>query len=174
MIMKKIFSLLMIALVFVGCSSDDDGDDNVALQGDWKLTAFRSEQAYDLNNDGTMSNDIMAETNCYQNEKVTFNSNGTGAVFSTSYADIELILEVGTTNSYVYDVTCVQESTTTALNWTQNGNSVAITMEGVSFSGVQDGNKITFTVPEGFHIQVEDGDDIVWISETLTMIYTKQ
>lgn len=173
--MKKVFSLLMIALVFVGCSSDDDnGDNGVALQGDWKLTSFRSQQAYDLDNDGTISNDIMAETNCYQNEKITFNSNGTGADFSTSYADIDLVLEVGTTNNYIYEVTCVQENTTTAFNWTQNGNNVAITAGGVSFSGVQDGNKITFTVPEGFEVPVQNGDEIIWITETLTMIYTKQ
>jgi len=71
--------LLAIALVFAACSSDDDSNDTTAnLEGTWKLTAFNTENAYDLNEDGTTSTSVMDETSCYQNETITFNADGTG------------------------------------------------------------------------------------------------
>lgn len=173
--MKKVFGLLLITLIFIGCSSDDDnGDNGVALQGDWKLTSFTSQNAYDLTGNGIISNDIMGQTNCYQNERITFNANGTGADISTSYLIIDLELSAGSITEYEYSFDCVNENNTTAFNWTQNGNNVAISMDGYSFSGVQNGTKINFTIPNGFEIPILQDGTVVWTTETLTMEYTKQ
>ncbi|MEX2349317.1 MAG: hypothetical protein WD554_00405 [Flavobacteriaceae bacterium] len=171
--MKKVFSLVLFAVLFASCSSDDDNN-RVAVEGTWKMTAFKSENAYDLNGNGVISNDIMEETNCYQNETVVFNANGTGAEFSTSYPEITLELVAGTTDEYEYSVECIEEATTTAFDWSQNGDTVTITQQGVTFSGAQDGNKLTFAIPSGFTIEVEEGDEVVTIQENLTMEYTKQ
>lgn len=163
----------MIALVFIGCSSDDD-DGGVSVEGTWKLTAFRSQNAYDLTGNGVISNDVMGQTNCYQNERLTFNANGTGADISTSYLIIDLELTAGSISEYEYSFECISENNTSAFTWTQSGANVTVTTDGFSFTGVQNGTKITFTIPNGFEIPVEQGDEIVWITENLTMEYTKQ
>tara|TARA_R110000850_G_scaffold277058_1_gene421944 strand:+ start:189182 stop:189739 length:558 start_codon:yes stop_codon:yes gene_type:complete len=173
-IMKKVFSLVLFAVLFASCSSDDDNNNTVAIEGTWKMTAFKSQNAYDLNGDGVISNDIMAQTNCYENETLVFNSNGTGANLSTSYADITLEVVAGTTDEYEYSVACVTESTTTAFVWTQNGDTVTLTDSGVTFTGAQDGNKLTFAISNGFEIEVEEGDGVATVTETLTLEYTKQ
>ncbi|MEX0996740.1 MAG: hypothetical protein WDZ45_06810 [Flavobacteriaceae bacterium] len=171
--MKKVFSLVLLAVLFASCSSDDD-DNGVAIEGTWKMTAFKSQNAYDLNGDGVISNDIMGETNCYQNETLIFNSNGTGANMSTSYAVISLEIVAGTADEYEYSVDCVNENSTTAFTWSQNGDTVTVTESGVTASAAQDGNKLTLVVPNGFEIPVEQGGGTATVTENLTIEYTKQ
>jgi len=170
--MKKVFSLVLFAVLFASCSSDDDN--SVAIEGTWKMTAFKSQNAYDLNGDGIISNDIMGETNCYQNETLVFNSNGTGANLSTSYAEISLELVPGTTDEYQYSVACINENFTTAFTWSQDGDVVTVTESGVTASAVQDGTKLTLVIPNGFPIEVEQDGVIVELNENLTIEYTKQ
>src|SRR5690606_8985173 len=98
-----------------------------------KMTAFNTENAYDLNGDGTISSDVMGQTNCYQNETIVFNSNNTGAEMSTSRLDINLELVAGSANEYEYNVECVSENSTKAFTWTNNGNTVIITQLGSAF-----------------------------------------
>ncbi len=171
-IMKKVFSLVLLAVLFASCSSDDDN--GVAVEGTWKMTAFKSQNAYDLNGDGVISNDVMGETNCYQNETLIFNSNGTGANMSTSYAEISLELVAGTADQYEYSVECINENSTTAFTWSQNGDTVTVTESGLTASAAQDGNKLTLVVPNGFEIEVEDENGIATVNENLTIEYTKQ
>lgn len=171
--MKKLVTLILVAAFFVSCSSDDD-DNQVAIEGTWKMTAFKTQNAYDLNGDGIISNDIMGQTNCYQNETLVFNANGTGADFSTSYPDITLELVAGTTDEYEYSVECIEESTTTAFTWTQNGDSVIVTQGDSTLTGTQVGNEITFSLPNGYQIPVEQGDGTAIITEDLTIVYEKQ
>lgn len=171
--MKKLLSLLILAAIFVSCSSDDD-DAGVAVEGTWKMTTFRSENAYDLNGDGTISNDIMGQTDCYQNETLVFNSNGTGADVSTSYPNIQLELVAGTTDEYEYNVECMEEATTTAFTWTQNGETVIVTQPDRVLTGTQEDDEITFTAVNGFTIEVEQGNGTATVTEDLTIIYQKQ
>jgi hypothetical protein len=171
--MKNLLSLILVAAIFVSCSSDDD-DGGVALQGTWKLTAFNTQNAYDLNGDGIISNDVMGQTNCLQNETLVFNETNTGAEMSTSRINIELEIVTGTTDEYEYSFECLNVAETTAFTWTQNGNTVVITQGIITFSGTQTGNEITFFIPNGYAIPVEDGDEIVFVNEDLTMVYQKQ
>ncbi|NCT16707.1 MAG: hypothetical protein COZ75_10180 [Flavobacteriaceae bacterium CG_4_8_14_3_um_filter_34_10] len=171
--MKKVFSLLMVAMIFAACSSDDDNA-NVSLEGTWKMTAFKSENAYDVNGNGTISNDIMQQTNCYQNETVVFNANNTVAFVSTSYADIELVLVAGSTTDYEYNITCVNENDTTAGTWSQTNNTVIITDAFGVYTATQTGSTLTFVIPNGFPIEVTQGSGTATITEDLTITYEKQ
>lgn len=170
--MKKVFSLVLFVVLFTSCSSDDDN--GVAIEGTWKMTAFKSQNAYDLNGDGVISNDIMGQTNCYQNETLVFNSNGTGASFSTSFAEIELVLVSGTTDQYEYSVECVIENFTSAFTWTQDGDNISITEFGQTDTGVQNDDKLTFVINNGFSIDVAQGSGVVTIDEDLTLEFLKQ
>ncbi len=173
--MKKFFGLLFIALAFTACSSDDDSNNTTSLQGTWKMTAFNTENAYDLNNDGTASTSVMDETNCYQNETLVFNADGsTGSAIATSYADIELTLVAGTTDEYEYSVTCVSEDDTTPFLYTQNGNNVTLSFGGDSQTLTLSGNTLTYVFEEGFFIEVDNNGTTTTVTEDITFVFTKQ
>ena len=173
--MKKLFGLLFIAIALTACSKDDDNNNtSVSIEGNWKLTAFETENAYDLNNDGIPSKSVMDETNCYQNEIVNFKADGTGSAISSSYADIELTLVIGTTDEYEYVINCIPEIDVTSFTYTQNGTNVTMTVEGETVIATLSGNTFTYVIQDGFFIDVDDEGNTITLTEDLTFVYTKQ
>ncbi len=173
--MKNLFGLLFLALAFTACSSDDDSSNaTVSLEGTWKMTAFNTENAYDLNNDGTASTSVMEETNCYQNETMVFNADGSGTINNTSYADIELTLVAGTTDEYEYNVTCVSENDSTPFVYVQNGNEITLTLAGFTETATLSGNTLTYVIEEGFFVEVDNNGTTVTVAEDITFVFTKQ
>ena len=65
--MKKLFSLLFISLLFLGCKSDDN--DNVeeqgqlAIIGNWRLVDWYDDVPRDINGDGNASTDLYSQWN---------------------------------------------------------------------------------------------------------------
>lgn len=172
--MKKIaFTLLMATLLF-SCKKDDDGNTQVSVEGNWKLTAFTTETGFDFNEDGTASNNVMSETNCYQNETVLFSGNGSATSTNRSYADITLELVAGSTTEYEYSVTCVQETEINTLSWTQSGNTISITESGETITGTLSGSVLTIVIPSGFFVEVEETGGTGFTTEDVTFVYTKQ
>ena len=172
--MKKIVFTLLIASMLFSCKKDDDGNTEISLDGTWRLTAFTTENAYDLNEDGTSSNDVIAETGCYQNETLVFNSDNTGTATTRSFADISLELVTGSTTEYEYSVECIQETDDTAITWTQTGNTVVVSGLGVAYTGTVAGSTLTITIPSGFIVEVVEGSGTGFTTEDITFEYTKQ
>ena len=143
------------------------------LVGTWLLTAWNGEEPIDLNNDGTESTNFLEEMDCYNNETIVFNDDNTGVAMSTSYADIEIFIEVGTTNSYDFTVTCIEEVENTNVTWSQSGNTVTITDPSGSSDWTLDGNTLSITIPEGFTV-INTDDVTVSVIQDLTFVYTKQ
>ena len=172
----KIIALLLISILTFSCSSDDDEDGvTTSIDGTWKMTSFLSETAFDINQDGTSSNDVIVDTGCYQNETFTLNTDNTGTVNSTSYADFYLELVIGTTDEYEYTFECVLEDDSYEITWSQDGNSITVLEGGVpSLTGVLSGNTITFVIPNGYFTEIVENGVIVEVTEDLTIIYTKQ
>ncbi len=144
----------------------------VSIVGTWKMTAWNVPEGQDINQDGITSNNLLDEMDCYNNETILFNSNNTAVSTSTSYADIELNLVVGTTNEFDYSITCVPEIETTDLTWTQTGNIVTTTALGASTNLTLNGNELSFLIPEGFTVVSDDSSTTV--IQDLTIVYTKQ
>lgn len=166
---------ILFGALFTACSNDDDGGSNgTSVEGNWRLTAFTTENNYDINEDGTATNDFMMETNCYSNETITFNSNNTGTVTSRSFADITLELVSGSTTDYEYSVDCVQETDNTTIVWAQSENIVTLTGPGIVYEGLISGSTLTFVIEEGVFIEVEDGSGTATTTEDITFVYTKQ
>lgn len=172
----KILALLLVSVITFSCSSDDDGNTNSTPEGTWKMTAFLAETAFDLNGDGSASNDIIIETGCYQNETFVLNADNTGINISTSFADIYLELVVGTTDEYEYIIDCLEYNDTFSFNWSLDGSTISLNEEGESSYavGTLSGNTITFVIPDGYYNEVEENGTIVEVNEDLTIIYTKQ
>jgi hypothetical protein len=159
------------ALAEANSGSGSTGSDT-SIVGTWKMTAWNVNEGQDLNQDGTNSTNLLDEMDCYNNETILFNSNNTAVSTSTSYADIELNLVIGTTNTYNYTITCVPEIENTDLTWAQSGNVVATTSAGSTNNFTLDGNQLSFLIPEGFTVVSDDSSTTV--IQDLTIVYTKQ
>ena len=171
----NILSLLTIAFLLFSCSSDDDNNNNTTAEipGTWRLTSFLIESAIDLNNDGSASNDLIQETNCYQNETLVFNADGNMAANSTSFLEMEGVIDA-TSGDLVITTDCVPDAFSESGTWTQNGASVTILVDGTPIVAVVSGNALTFQIPAGYQIPTNDNGTIVTVLENTTFVYTKQ
>lgn len=162
------------ALLFTSCEAWEDesyhpGGNNgeeVTIPGEWKLTELNLEEPFDFNQDGTANINLMTETNCYQNEIMTFLPNNTGIGTSNSYAMI-------TVDSENFTVECIEETEETPFTWSQNATNFTIVMDSQTHTATLDGNKLTFTIPEGF-MTGPNGEGGFEILQDLTFIFTKQ
>jgi|GEM_PF-1144532 len=153
------------------CSITNEG--NAEIEGTWKLTSWLGENPIDLNNDGEESLDFLDEIDCYNNETLVFNADGTGVSMSTSYATFTSEVETGTTNSFDFFVECTAEVENTNFTWTDNGSQLTVTIAGDAYNYTVDGNELSIFVPSGF-VAMDGEDFTVTVNEDLTFIYTKQ
>jgi len=99
------------------------------ITGDWALIAMNSNIGRDLDNDGEVTSDYFEEINCYTNESINFNSDGTGTFFYRSYAVIQVSSVDGTPDNIEYTINCIEESIDTQFTWSQIGlNSIVVTL----------------------------------------------
>ncbi len=144
-----------------------------SIEGTWLLTAWIGEEPIDLDNDGNESTNFLDEMDCYNNETLVFNNDGTGASISTSFADIEIFIEVGTTNSVDFNVSCIEEDETVNFTWVQSDNIISITDTFGTNDWELDGNTLSILIPDGFSVINADDASINTIQD-LTFVYTKQ
>ena len=174
---KLILSLLVVsALALSSCSKDDNNNNNstVSLEGTWKLTAWNSTTAYDINNDGTANLNILQELNCYNNETVLFSANNVGIATTTSYADIEVEITVGTTDEYTFTIDCIDETEVFPFTWSLSGNTITLNAGTADESvAIMSGNTFSFVVQEGL-VVINSENFEVEINQDLTFVYTKQ
>ncbi len=187
--MKKVktYSLVVFAALslFTSCSKDDDSVDSspnndgqvaFTIDGTWKLTSFNTTTPLDLNGDGVAEANIIAEANCYTNETIVFNADSTGVTKVTSYANIDAVLEIGTTDSYTYSSECIDEIEDTNFTWSKNSDTVTIVNEDLSTYSLSlnSDNELIVTFEDAFSVEDPDSGVTVVSDEDFTMIYTKQ
>ncbi|WP_458626952.1 hypothetical protein [Winogradskyella sp. PC D3.3] len=141
--------------------------------GTWKLVNWNTDLFRDINNDGVETGFYLDEIDCYNNETLTFNPNGTGTFFLRSKADITYTPVEGSSTDVDFSVTCIEISEDNAFTWSQFGNTVNIIMsDGTSINYFRNGNSLFVALNDGFFATstVEGGADI---SERVTYVYTK-
>lgn len=151
----------------------DDTNEPTDIVGTWLMTAWMGEEPIDLNNDGVESLNFLDEMDCYNNETLVFNANNTVVATSNAYADFEFSIVAGTTNTYEYTITCINEVDITNGTWTQNGNTVSISEGTESSIWTLNGNQLSILVPSGFIAYSSEDSEVTTIQD-ITFIYTKQ
>ena len=73
--MKRLMSVLFIAVLFAACSSDDDNKSEPGIVGSWTLVELNATIPIDFNNDGTADRNIINEIPCYEGH-ASFTANG--------------------------------------------------------------------------------------------------
>lgn len=124
------------------------------ITGNWKLIAMNSNIGRDLNNDGVVTSDYFQEINCYTDESIDFNVDGTGTFYFRSYAVIEISASADNFDNVDYAIDCIEESVDVQFTWVQIGlNSIVVTL-------TADGTVLNF-FRNADHIFIARRDDFV-------------
>ncbi|WP_181248434.1 lipocalin family protein [Flavobacterium magnum] len=108
--------VLLAATACFALSCDDERDTiNNDITGTYNLTSFRTEMPVDYDGNGTRSSDLMDETRCYDDSRLTINRDGT-------YILEENAVAINGTTSFC-DARIVKGT------WTRSGNSLTTTSD---------------------------------------------
>lgn len=176
--MKKIIALAAVAILSFSCN-DDDGTalTDESFDGTWTLTSFELNEAIDLNDDGTASTDIIAESSCFNNSTITFDSE-TNAILNFEELDIDIQVVNGTDNEFEYSVQSLG-ATSEIATYTVDGNTATVTFdygEGITetLDFTLSDNTLTVVVPEILDLPILDDDDVVDSFVGGTLVFTMQ
>ncbi len=102
--LSNITFIIALSFLSFACSKEDIDDSNSFkssnfsatinsddLVGEWKLSAMQADTPVDLNQDGTGDNNLINESSCFNDMKVTFNKE--------TRADGSVVREFSTTNA---------------------------------------------------------------------------
>jgi len=170
--MREIKQLLIIgiAILTLSCSSDDNDDADVTLEGTWKLTTFTTSDAIDYNQDGNATTDFMAETNnCYADNTLVFKAANTVDA-SGSFLDVEVQTQTGTTN-LIIETNCTNDNQVDTYSWSQSGNNITVANVG---TGILSSNTLAFTTPQGTLLTTIENNTEVFTLTDIVQVYTKQ
>lgn len=152
------------------CSVDNEEASDI--EGTWLLTAWIGTEAIDLNGDGTASLNFLDEMDCYENETIVFNADGTAVSMSTSFASFVFDIEVGTTDEFIYSFECEFEDENTDMTWSQSGGVVVIDDGMLVSDFTLSGNQLSVLYPEGFF--AFSSDFTATTTQDLIFVYTKK
>jgi hypothetical protein len=163
------FTFLLIC--FIGCSKDDmQNSDNSAITGVWGLSAWNIDGGFDINNDGTVSTNLLNEIDCSRNETLIFNNKGVVSLNTTFNPDISIALLNEETSEYIFTVICDTEGVISlATSYTVENN---IILFGNSEALVED-NQISITYKDRIEVFNLDFTQVL-ATKDLTLIYEKQ
>ncbi|MFY8188555.1 MAG: hypothetical protein ACOVLC_11425 [Flavobacterium sp.] len=194
---KKYLLSSLLAVLFLGftsCSGDeepvdpvlisDDGNNNggggnngggnTTVNGVYVLTAFNSSVPVDLNGDGVNSTNQLNETTCLNNSFLTLNLNNT---FVATSKGIDIVFNVDGNGNETSEIECFEESPSNG-TWSVQGNNVLFTYteDGESFTDTftKQGNNLVYTIEDGSVVGTSDNGEPVYLTATITLIYTKQ
>ncbi|PWH83168.1 hypothetical protein DIS18_01025 [Algibacter marinivivus] len=172
--MRKLLLNLCYAILlvcFTSCSSEDIQDSNdSSIVGVWTLNAWNIEDGFDMNNDGTVSTNLLNEIDCDRNETLFFDKNGVVSLNTTFNPDINISLLNSETNTYNFDVTCDTEGVVSlATEYSIDDSMIAI---GESVAKIENG-QIFLVFEDRIKIYNEDFTEVIETKD-LTLVYSKK
>ena len=151
---------------------DDLGDcqiEEVDVVGNWLLIGWITDELRDLNNDGIITNNYLDDIDCYDNETLIFNADGTGTMFLRSEAEFTF---TPTDDGEDFFTVCNDISVDKDFTWTETINSVMLAFtDGSSLGLFKNGNLYT-AIDDAFYAESTIDDSV--ITERITFVYEKQ
>lgn len=141
--------------------------------GTWKLVSWLNDQGIDVDNDGVETFDYLEEIDCYTNETITFNADGTGIFFLRSVAQITYTPDGLGGEDFFVDCTSISNSVT--FTWIQDGNNtVIITFQDGSTENYFRNADSLFKVIAGGFTATNTTNPNETIIEPVTYVYEKE
>ena len=141
--------------------------------GTWKLVSWLTDQSLDIDNDGVVTNDYLEEIDCYTNETIFFDADGTGVFYFRSFADITFSPVPNSESDVDFFINCYQIDETKTFTWVQFGNTIMLTMaDGTLFNFFRNANSLFVAIDDGFSA-TSTVDNTTVISERITFVYEK-
>ena len=170
--MKNIWIGLVILVLCVACSEDDNTNDDRLKVATFNLVTYEIDTSLDMDNNGVSSTNLIGEIGCMRNEKLLIVSDGTGTSQSTGnpvYREsVNHLSETGISKF----VSCNVNGNSARFTWNQNGNSFVTVGEGINISGTKTDTTIEFVVEDGFTFRiVNDQGEEVWLTEDVIHRY---
>ncbi len=166
--MKNLNTILFLSFLFIisSCSSDDDSSpQDSPVMGTWEMTALNVDRSFDLNNDGTTSTNIFAESQCYSDNYITFYESGTVEIFY-SLTDISLELP----DNYTFH--CVDPILVEA-TYTMEDDELLVSFLDYKATGSISGNTLIATFEEFFILPYNDNGTVRTQRENTTITFVK-
>ncbi len=120
---RLLISLILLCVLIISCSSDDDaGDVATPIFGTYNLIAYNTNPATDINNDDNASENQALETDCHNSSFLTLNEDNT---FSGRLTFLELQLD--NNGLETQNIDCFFEDIEGT--YTRDGNTLTFTYE---------------------------------------------
>ena len=167
--MNRIIVFLCFSLLlFTSCYQD--ADDDLTVEGVWKLTAYNVADGFDLNNDGLANVNLLDELSCSNNETLVFQSNGIVTSNQTFNPAIQISLVMGTPDTYFFNVSCDDVGIIgLAAQFTLKGRLILIDDRPATLAG----NTLTRIFNDALKVYNQDFTQVV-ATKDITLVYTKQ
>ena len=158
-------TLLNIILELGNCEPDIFN-----VVGDWTLIVWQSDIPRDIDSDGIETSDYLTEIDCFNNETASFNSDGTGTLYYRESMEIEVSSPTNDPSDLEYSIECYEDIRTFGFTWTQEGDSITVTLnsDGTVLDFFRNGDVIfvamrDFFVATSTSSNVDDiVQDIIW------------
>tara|TARA_R110002049_G_scaffold183124_1_gene351081 strand:- start:252 stop:986 length:735 start_codon:yes stop_codon:yes gene_type:complete len=145
------------------------------ITGGWKLISIFSLVARDLDNDDELTNDYFEDLNCYTNETLVFNPDGTGTFFYKSYAELQMSSVNGSVDDIDFTVNCIEENLDTEFTWEEtdfNLTEVTLNIDNSVLTFFRNEENIFLTKIDGF-VVTSLSDNLDSITEDVVCEYVK-
>jgi hypothetical protein len=143
----------------------------VEIPGTWKLVSWNTDELRDLDNDGVVTNNYLDDINCYDNETILFNTDGTGTMFLRSLAEFTYAPNNSSDDGVDFFVVCNDISIDKPFTWTETINSVSLLFtDGTSMNLFKNGG-LYIAIDDAFYAESTIDNSI--ITERITFVYNK-
>ena len=143
----------------------------VEIPGSWKLVSWNTDELRDLDNDGIVTNNYLDDMDCYDNETILFNTDGTGTMFLRSLAEFTYTPNNSSEDGVDFFVVCNDISIDNTFTWTETINSVSLMFtDGTSMNLFKNGG-LYIAIDDAFYAQSTIDNSV--ITERITFVYNK-
>lgn len=140
--------------------------EEVDVIGTWKLVSWNTDELRDIDNDGIATNNYLDDIDCYDNETILFNSDGTGTLFLRSFAEFTF---TPTEDGEDFFILCTDIDIDQSFTWTETFNSVTLLfIDGTSMSLFKNGS-LYIAIDDAFYATSTVDNSV--ITERITFIY---
>ena len=142
--------------------------ESIEVEGNWRLVAWNTDEGRDLDNDGVVTNNYLEDIDCYDNETIIFNDNGTGTMFLRSVAEFTF---TPTADGEDFFTNCTEINEDRNFSWTETINTVDLVFtDGSTLSFFRNGN-LNIAVDDGFYAESTVDNSV--IIERVIFVYEK-